>query len=97
MSNVVREPIITTVVVDAIERVVVTEEHARVVSVGTQGPAGPQGPAAVLALPPGTEGAVLFNQASMPGVDATHFRYDTGTQSLYVTTITNAILDGGNF
>lgn len=103
MTNIIREPEITTVVVDATERLVVMEDRPSVISAGTQGPpgpqgpAGPQGPTGTLDLPSGNEGGVLFKYANSVAIDAAKFRYDTVAQALNVSTIMNATLDGGNF
>jgi hypothetical protein len=105
MTNVIRDTVITTVVIDGLDRVLVPNDQTRVVTVGTQGPPGPAGgpgmqgppgPASALNVPVNSNGGVLFMQASTATANAAEFHYDTTTQLLTVAHL-SATLDGGNF
>lgn len=103
MTLIVQETAVNTVTVEEQQVLVVEQDQVRVVAVGTQGPPGPAGapgppgPAGTSNLPPGPEGSVVFKQNNIAGLDGAHFRYDTATKSLVVGSLTNAVMDGGNF
>lgn len=73
--------------------VVVDQPKVRVITVGTQGPAGVPPDLSL----PGTQGDVLFNNGPFLGADATNFNYSLAQQALHVRRLTGTNLDGGNF
>jgi hypothetical protein len=103
MTIVVQETAVNTVTVEQQQVLVVEQDQVRVVAVGTQGPpgpagpTGPQGPSGTSTLPAGPEGSVVFKENNIAALDGAHFRYDSVTKSLVVGSLTNAVMDGGNF
>lgn len=93
MSIVVRESDMNTVVVETQRVLVVDQERVHVVTAGVQGPPGP--PSALI-VPPGGEMAVIYKYGGAAAADADHFRYDPVLQTLHVTQIADAVIDGGN-